>query len=271
LRAVVIGVGIALVAVAVAVWLFQPRTSDQTTKAKLPLGFEIEVQTAELGFAVVGIVLIGLGLFSPNDSGVTPPISAKPGDATEAHSAHPSAQPSTAQPSAVQPSAAVTEMQQAQPAPALSPQEVQTQLSVWESVKSNRIALAQALLAMRDTLAYWELNIASDTSRKALSNAIKSEAGRMIQPAEDLAKLRREYPWMPDLAAALSEDSRVGPLTQAAKAFADAATLSGEEDDEARVVRLRPLDGVRIPMKPARHSNRKPATDSDLKPAGIPI
>jgi hypothetical protein len=28
---------------------------------------------------------------------------------------------------------------------------------------------------------------------------------------------------------------------------------------------------VRIPIKPARHSNRKPATDSDLKPAGIPI
>jgi hypothetical protein len=28
---------------------------------------------------------------------------------------------------------------------------------------------------------------------------------------------------------------------------------------------------LRIPTKPARHSNRKPATDSDLKPAGIPI
>ena len=29
--------------------------------------------------------------------------------------------------------------------------------------------------------------------------------------------------------------------------------------------------GLRIPTKPARHSNRKPATDSDLKPAGVPI
>jgi hypothetical protein len=28
---------------------------------------------------------------------------------------------------------------------------------------------------------------------------------------------------------------------------------------------------VRIPMKPATHSKRKPATCSDLKPAGIPI
>jgi hypothetical protein len=28
---------------------------------------------------------------------------------------------------------------------------------------------------------------------------------------------------------------------------------------------------VRIPTKPAMHSERKPATDSDLKPAGIPI
>jgi hypothetical protein len=28
---------------------------------------------------------------------------------------------------------------------------------------------------------------------------------------------------------------------------------------------------VRIPTKPAMHSNRKPAIDSDLKPAGVPI
>ena len=31
------------------------------------------------------------------------------------------------------------------------------------------------------------------------------------------------------------------------------------------------VDTVRIPTKPARHSNRQPATDSDLKPAGVPI
>jgi len=30
-------------------------------------------------------------------------------------------------------------------------------------------------------------------------------------------------------------------------------------------------DQLRIPTKPARHSNMKPATDSDLKPAGVPI
>jgi len=28
---------------------------------------------------------------------------------------------------------------------------------------------------------------------------------------------------------------------------------------------------LRFPTKPATHSNRKPVTDSDLKPAGIPI
>ena len=28
---------------------------------------------------------------------------------------------------------------------------------------------------------------------------------------------------------------------------------------------------LRIPTKPAMHSNRKPATNSDLKPARIPI
>jgi hypothetical protein len=30
-------------------------------------------------------------------------------------------------------------------------------------------------------------------------------------------------------------------------------------------------NSLRIPMKPATHSKRKPATCSDLKPAGIPI
>jgi hypothetical protein len=28
---------------------------------------------------------------------------------------------------------------------------------------------------------------------------------------------------------------------------------------------------VRFPMKPPTHPKRKPATDSDLKPAGVPI
>jgi hypothetical protein len=47
---------------------------------------------------------------------------------------------------------------------------------------------------------------------------------------------------------------------------------------EKRASRSRPrgseivdLRLVRIPMKPATHSKRKPATCSDLKPAGIPI
>jgi transposase len=31
------------------------------------------------------------------------------------------------------------------------------------------------------------------------------------------------------------------------------------------------LDEVRIPTKPAMHSNMKPATYSDLKPASVPI
>jgi putative transposase len=37
--------------------------------------------------------------------------------------------------------------------------------------------------------------------------------------------------------------------------------------DNVFIERLR----LQIPTKPAGHSNRKPATDSDLKPAGVPI
>jgi hypothetical protein len=97
---------------------------------------------------------------------------------------------------------------------------------------------------MGEPSANWELKIDADTSRKALSDAIKNAADRMIQPAGHLTKLRSEYTWMPDLTAALVEDSHVGPLMQAAKAFANAVTLSGQEDAAARVVRLRPLEGA---------------------------
>jgi hypothetical protein len=48
-----------------------------------------------------------------------------------------------------------------------------------------------------------------------------------------------------------------------------AAALKGSEDPI--LDRLVQISKMRIPMKPARHSKRKPATDSDLKPAGIPI
>jgi hypothetical protein len=30
-------------------------------------------------------------------------------------------------------------------------------------------------------------------------------------------------------------------------------------------------DGLRVPTKPAMHSNLKPATYSDVQPAGVPI
>ncbi len=65
--------------------------------------------------------------------------------------------------------------------------------------------------------------------------------------------------------------------------IADSATheisspWSEEQADNATLVRTseesaHELDSsLRIPTKPAMHSNRKPATDSDLKPAGIPI
>jgi hypothetical protein len=40
---------------------------------------------------------------------------------------------------------------------------------------------------------------------------------------------------------------------------------------EREVQFRRHADRVRIPTKPATHSNLKPATYSDAKPAGIPI
>ena len=46
------------------------------------------------------------------------------------------------------------------------------------------------------------------------------------------------------------------------------ATTALERQSPADMVRL--LQDVRIPTKSARYSNSKPATYSDLKPAGVP-
>ena len=43
------------------------------------------------------------------------------------------------------------------------------------------------------------------------------------------------------------------------------------QDRDGGALLMASLFGVRIPTKPATHSNRKPAIDSDLKPAGVPI
>ena len=44
----------------------------------------------------------------------------------------------------------------------------------------------------------------------------------------------------------------------------------GKSNFKTPIMKL-PGEEVRIPTKPAMHSNRKPATYSDLKPAGVPI
>jgi hypothetical protein len=60
------------------------------------------------------------------------------------------------------------------------------------------------------------------------------------------------------------------------------AVLSGSPDIDKRLRTLfrvaqrlnqlrKKLAGVRIPTKPAMHSNTKPAAHSDLKPASVPI
>jgi putative transposase len=66
-----------------------------------------------------------------------------------------------------------------------------------------------------------------------------------------------------------------GLLDELKKALAE-RVLNAEIDDhlvgEAAAGKRNSRNGyLRFPTKPARHSNRKPATDSDLKPAGIPI
>jgi hypothetical protein len=45
---------------------------------------------------------------------------------------------------------------------------------------------------------------------------------------------------------------------------------TGERKTPFSAILIKP-DTLRIPTKPAPHSERKPATCSDLKPAGIPI
>jgi hypothetical protein len=103
--------------------------------------------------------------------------------------------------------------------------------------------LVQPLDDIGEALGHWERKIDSTGSEKALSDAVRKAAGRMTQPSMRLEKLPTEYPWMPDLATALAGDSHVDPVMQAATTFADALAPSEQEDPEARLVRLRPLEG----------------------------
>ncbi len=127
--------------------------------------------------------------------------------------------------------------------PKAAPNDPQTQLAVWESVRDKRNELVRALDDIGEALGHWERKIDSTGGEKALSDAIRNAAGRMIHPSMRLEKLPAEYPWMPDLATALAGDSHVDPVMQAARTLADALALSGQEDAEARLVRLRPLEG----------------------------
>ena len=81
------------------------------------------------------------------------------------------------------------------------------------------------------------------------------------------------------LATHLGHAPPFGPIDQIDEA-AQAVYRSWESARAQEYRRLNALEGlkgtavtvqVQIPTKPAAHSNRKPATDSDLKPAGVPI
>ena len=70
--------------------------------------------------------------------------------------------------------------------------------------------------------------------------------------------------------SALAEDERLRIIKR---------THEGRKIAQAKGVRMgrkpkltpHQREEVRIPTKPAMHSNRKPATCSELKPAGVPI
>jgi TIR domain len=166
-------------------------------------------------------------LQTPPNSGVAPPASAKPGEVTEGNPAH----DSTVQP---WPQATPTD---------ISPQDAATQLGAWDSVLPRVNELVNAYNSLDLALVSWESKAKLVGERDALAKGVRAAAANLLSAGEALDKIREQYPDLRDLIAALS-NSPAEQLNKAGSVFADAVTQNGSEADDARIVRLRRLEGA---------------------------
>jgi replication initiation protein RepC len=98
----------------------------------------------------------------------------------------------------------------------------------------------------------------------------KAEREQMKGLRKRATRARRAIRQIGESLAALNALPPVWPQFAAEVAELVAVIRPTERPGDLALI-VKSLESLRIPTKPAMHSERKPATDSDLKPAGIPI
>lgn len=228
--------GLCLVIFSAFAWVRWPHVQHgSSTSLKAP-GLELSAGGA-LGIGIIGLALIIIALSFWNKG------------STDSPSLPDSAHPPT--PPVASPTATVS----APPAPVsneppptavkvpISPQEAATQLAVWESVRSNRNGLVEAYNLLDGTLAKWEAYMDDANGRKSFTDGMRNVTSRLKDWFPRLDALKNEYPQFQDLTAAMA-NSHVDRVLETADAFVDAVADSRQETNEARLLRLRPLEGA---------------------------
>jgi hypothetical protein len=151
--------------------------------------------------------------------------------------------PTPSGPATTPPESAPNAPPAANPSGPISPQDAATQLAAWESVRSNRDGLVEAYNLLDGTLKNWESFMDDAGGRKSFTDGMHNVTDRLKHWFPRLDSLKNEYPQFQDLTAAMA-DSHVDQVLEKAGALVDAVADSRQETNEARVLRLRPLEGA---------------------------
>jgi hypothetical protein len=225
-------VGFGLIAAGVFVMLRAPNVHQHSTASVKFVGMEMTAVGPAV-LIILGIVLVYLPIYSWDK--VPSVIPQLPSDST------PPVRPSSPPVASPEPTPVPTEPQP--PRTAISPQDAATQLAVWESVRSNRNGLVEAYNILDLTLAKWEAYMDDASGRKSFTDGMRNVMSRLKDWFPRLDALKNEYPQFNDLTAAIA-NSHVDRVLEKAAALVDAVADSRQETSEARLLRLRPLEGA---------------------------
>jgi hypothetical protein len=123
--------------------------------------------------------------------------------------------------------------------PKLTPEEIATRLSIWESVSVGHMnELTTAYNSIDAAFTGWENSIAASGSRKKLYQDIINTTATLIKGCTDLETLRSEFPNEQEIYDALDIHPHAVTLYKSSNDFANAVN-NGDD-----ITKLRPLAGA---------------------------
>jgi hypothetical protein len=138
----------------------------------------------------------------------------------------------------------------------LSPEEIATKISIWESVSGSHLnALVGAYNALDLAQSRWTQLAKSSEGRRQLYEQLVNADAAFVGASTDLEALRSAYPSYLDVANALAQQPRVPTLHKAALDFANAIIKDGASEIEVRPLAgalRREMDSMQIWMHDLR-------------------